>query len=346
LTHFRLAIVASIVAGVAFTQARAQTPPPQGTSVVIIPAVGGLQTPREVRVRNAPTGFAEVVTIIDPSGNQSASALFPDANNAVTVQLSPPGSWQPGLYRVVANAVDGTSTDAMFVAGDGKPILAEQPASPSPNSAFNFLVTGFAPHQMFDLAVTVTGGLGDHIMHGTADENGMASLFFWPEQIGMPFFPAGFYRASIAALDLQTTFVVGEHPISSNVTFAAPVAGSVEVHFQDYKAGRYLWAVLASMDGAVQREYLLGPTSPGGVLDANLHLGDLAAGRYLFSTPYDWGEANFAVPQATPAETVTPTATPKPTQTPTLTPSPTPKPTPVKKKCPKKGKVKKPCKKD
>ncbi|HLJ67932.1 MAG TPA: hypothetical protein VKX16_11285 [Chloroflexota bacterium] len=284
-----------------------------GVAVSVSPADGDATTPRDVTFSGLPAGSQPIAWLFDPTGNESPLPATADTTGAVSLHLTPPdGSWALGLYRVVVAQAGGDAVSATFAVSDGAPRLEEEPVLPSPTSAFSLIGTGFPPGQTIGLTLTLTGGFGDRPLRTTTDASGSFDTFVWPEQVGLPFFPAGQYRVRVGAFGLETSFWAREHPVSSTMTLDGPVSrsGSTTIHLRCYRRNRYVWAVYAGTNGAIEGQLLLGPTDSAGAVDASVDLSGLAPGTYLLATPYDWGETQFVVSAPTP--TATPTSTPRP----------------------------------
>lgn len=321
---------------------RAQSAVPPAPTISVTPVIGDLTSTHDVHIEHAPVGAALMV-LIDPDGNQTVYHEQTDPNGALDLTLAPSQSeWRIGLYRIALSLPAGASISAIFAAGNGQPYLFVGPNSPSPTSALNIVGIGLPPNTNLTLHLMLTGGnLGERDLHAPTDVNGIFSVYVWPGQVGVPFFPAGSYRVDVPEYSLSASFVAREHPLSATISIDDVVQPRVptQVHFIDYMAGRYIWGVYAGPDGVVGGEFLVGPTDVGGRLVSTLTFPDLGAGQAYVGTPYDWGEASFTMVEPTA------TATPKPTATARPTVTPTPKPKAVKRCCPSKKKCKQHAKK-
>ncbi len=329
--QFRLFLIAVLaVAALPFFHASAKsTASPE--ALAVLPAVGDLSTVHQVTVQRVPANSPVTVVLFDPAGNQAVQQRVADANGTLSLELKPAsGSWQTGIYRVVAAVAGQDSVSATFVAGDGQPHLLVGPDLPSPTSVFMLQGSGFPPGQAVHVVVALTGGLGERTVHATADAAGTFALYVWPEQFGFSFWSAGRYevRAQVGSGPaLSNVFYVREHPNGPAIDVPETVvAGNPsQVEFRHYPSVRYLWSVYADMSGTVVGEFLAGPTDGIGQVIGAEDFGGAASGTYLLATPYDWGETSFDAV----APTATPTPTPPPTAIPTVTPTPTMSPTPT-----------------
>lgn len=314
--------------------AQGQTTPPAAPTISISPAAGDIHTSHEVRIDNMPAG-APLLLLYAPDGSQTQLQPYA-ADGSYQVTLDPPSDgWAPGLYRVVLGLAGGAAISRTFTAGT-EPSLYVGPPSPSPTSVFNVVGTNLPPNTSVDVHLYLTGGIqGERVISATTDGAGAFSIYVWPLALGFPFFPAGIYRAALPAYNLSTEFTAREHPSSATIVADGPTTSGqpLTVHFTLYRPNRYLWGVYAPGNGAASGEFLVGPTSVSLEADASLALGQLQAGTYYLATPYDWGEASFAV-LAPPTDTPTDTPTATPTSTPTATPSPVPTPTARPKRSP------------
>jgi len=309
--------------------------------LAVLPAVGDLSTVHQVTLQHLAANSPVTVVLFDPAGNQEVQQRLADANGMLSLELQPAsGSWQAGIYRVVAAVAGQDSVSATFVAGDGQPHLLVGPDLPSPTSVFMLQGSGFPPGRTVDVIVALAGGLGERTVHATPDASGTFALYLWPEQFGFTFWSAGRYevRAQVGSgPTLSDVFYVREHPDGPAIDVPGTVvAGNPsEVEFRHYPSVRYLWSVYADMSGTILGEFLVGPTDGIGQVIGSASFGGAASGTYLLATPYDWGEASFeavaptATPTPTPSPSATPTVTPTPTTTPMLTMTPTPTITPL-----------------
>lgn len=341
-------LIGLLMSVLALASVSAQSAPPPLPVLTVTPEVGGPGTSHDVKGTGLPASTSLTVVVFDPAGLQSLVAVRTDAQGNFDITLRPPaGSWIVGLYRVVVSASSSRAVSAIFVATDGKARVYEQPVLPSPWSAFNIVAYGLPPGKPVDVVVVLTNIGGDYVLHHTADANGVVDAFLWPEQLGLPFWSAGIYGLRIPSVNVSGTFAVREHPAGPNISVRQPLQWGQQtwLTFTGYQPGRFLWAVYAGMDGSVLGEFLLGQADEGGGLNALIAFPDLPSGRYLFATPYEWGETNFVVQAPTPTATLTPTATETPTATATATATATPTRKPVShRKCTKKH-GKKHCKK-
>jgi hypothetical protein len=284
---------------------------------------------------------APLLLLYAPDGSQTM--LYPDSENGAYVATAnaPTGGWQPGLYRVVLGLGNGAAMSATFTAGTD-PALYVGPPSPSPTSVFNITGTNLPHGTTVNVHLFLTGGIqGEHIIPATTDANGAFSIYVWPQALGVPFFPAGSYLATLPDYGLTAPFTAREHPVSATMrTDSEIVSGQpIPLQFTLYATNRYLWGVYARDNGAAAGEFLAGPTDYAGTADLTLPLPALQSGTYYVATPYDWGETDFTVldpPTATPTETLVPTppatSTPKPrpTRTPTRVATRVPTKTPTR----------------
>ena len=335
--RFRLfLIVALAVMAVPFFHVSAQSTA-SPAALAVLPPVGDLSTVHQVTLQRVPANSPVTVVLFDPAGNQEVQQRVADANGTLSLELKPAsGSWQAGIYRVVAAVAGEDSVSATFVAGDGQPHLLVGPDLPSPTSVFMLQGSGFPPGQAVDLVVALTGGLGQRTVHATPDAAGTFALYVWPEQFGFLFWSAGRYEVRVqsgSGSALLDVFYVREHPDGPAIDVPETVvAGNPsQVEFRHYPSVRYLWSVYANMSGTVVGEFLAGPTDGIGQVIGSANFGGAAGGVYLLATPYDWGETSFeaVAPTATPTPTPSPTATPTVTPTPTMTPTPTVTPLPT-----------------
>lgn len=305
--------------------------------LAVLPAVGDRSTVHQVNLQRVPANSAVTVVLFDPAGNQEVRQRLAGANGTLSLELTPAGgSWQAGIYRVVAAVAGQDSVSATFVAGDGQPHLVVGPDLPSPTSVFMLQGSGFPPDRTVDVVVALAGGLGERTVHATSDASGNFALYLWPEQLGFSFWSAGRYevRAQVGSgATLSNVFYVREHPNGPAIDVPGTVvAGNPSrVEFRHYPSVRYLWSVYADMSGTVVGEFLVGPTDGIGQAIGSANFGGAASGTYLLATPYDWGESSFeaVAPTATPTPTPSPTATPTATSTLTMTPTPTITPLPT-----------------
>jgi hypothetical protein len=321
----RLPLIAALLLGLTLNISFAQSPP-TGPTIAISPPTAGQGVTRDVQLRGFTPGVTVTTVIFDPAGMQTVELLNTDSSGSAEMQLKPPnGSWTLGLYRVVAGTGGVGSVSGEFVASDGQPHLSEAEDSPSPFTAFNVQGSGLPPNSPEDITLYLAGQLGQRTFRVTTDDNGTLSLYVWPQQFGFAFFAAGTYRAVAPSLNLETDFIVREHPVSAFITVNGPVTpgAGTRIDFFSYVPGRYLWVVYGTSAGSPSGEALVGPTDVRGKAVATLPFDGLTPGDYLMATPFDWGEAAFNVvgPGATTTPIVTP-AKPTPTAAPTLTPAP------------------------
>ena len=309
----RLAVLALLLAAASLTPVLAESALSPVVALSVSPVVAGGTTPRVVRATGLQPSTLVLIVLLDPSGAEMVLQPSTDGNGALNVTLAPPASgWGHGWYRVVVSQGQGRAVSALFVVGDGGPGLAERPDLPSPWSAFNIVGSGLPANANVDLTLTLPAERGTYQFHGRTDDNGILSTYVWPEQVGVPFFEAGYYSVSIPTVGLTSSFVVREHPVGPGMSIPTVISGKpVSIQFGGYQPNRYLWGIYASPDGAVLGEFLVGVTNSGGLLQATVNLGDLAPGDYLMATPDDWGESSFMV--LAPASTPTATPTPRPT---------------------------------
>jgi len=333
--RFRLfLIVALAVTALPFFHVSAQSTA-SPAALAVLPAVGDLSTVHQVTLQRMPANSPVTVVLFDPAGNQEVQQRVADANGTLSLELKPAsGSWEAGIYRVVAAVVGQDSVSATFVAGDGQPHLLVGPDLPSPTSVFMLQGSGFPPSQAVDVVVALTGGLGERTVHATPDAAGTFALYLWPEQLGFSFWSAGRYQVRVqlgSGSTLSNVFYVREHPDGPAIDVPGTVvAGNPSrVEFRHYPAVRYLWSVYADMSGAVVGEFLVGPTDGIGQVIGSANFGGAASGTYLLATPYDWGETSFQALAPTATPTPTPSPSPTPTVTPTVTMTPTPTITPI-----------------
>lgn len=325
-----------ILGSIATVSAQSTPPPP---TISVSPDVASPTVSRDVHLTNLSAGERVLLVIFDPDGEQSVYTPQADSQGTVDLSISPPyGAWKEGVYRVVLSLPSGRAISATFAANDGEPHLYAGPGSPSPTSALVFSGTGFPAGVPVTVHLSPTGGhLAAIDLQVTPDANGTFVTYLWPDQLGVPFFPAGPYMAAVPAYGLDASFTVREHPASARVTLTSPdpvqPGQTAALRFQDYGQDRYLWGVVTGPGGT--DEFLVGPTDIQGALAAQVTVPDLGAGRYYLATPYDWGEASFDAVEPTPTATATATSTPRPTARPKPTPKPTAKPTRThnKKKC-------------
>ncbi len=305
--------------------------------LAVLPAVGDLSTVHQVTLQHLAANSPVTVVLFDPAGNQEVQQRLADANGTLSLELQPAsGSWQAGIYRVVAAVAGQDSVSATFVAGDGQPHLLVGPDLPSPTSVFMLQGSGFPPDKTVDLVVALASGLGERTVHATSDASGTFALYLWPEQLGFTFWSAGRYEVRVqlnSGSTLSNVFYVREHPDGPAIDVPETVvAGNPNrVEFRHYAPVRYLWSVYVDIRGSVVGEFLLGPTDGIGQVVGAEYFGGAAGGAYLLATPYDWGETSFeaVAPTATPSPTPSPSPTPTVTPTPTITPIPTSTATPT-----------------
>ncbi|MDQ2743370.1 MAG: hypothetical protein M3Z66_13905 [Chloroflexota bacterium] len=299
--------------------ALAQSPPGVPTAVMS-PTAGDVSTVHQFQVSNLPANTPVTVVLFDPAGQQVVTPVQTDASGSIAVTLRPPtGNWTVGLYRAAVGLPSGMSVSATFAVTDGKPHLLAEPLLPSPESALNFVGVGFPPNRQVTLELHLTGGqVGVHDLPVTADTDGSFSTLAWPEQFGLPYFAAGNYLVEAPSQGLSTPFTLREHPGSASINVDGPVPEGVDptLHFQYYRPGRYVWGVLADMQGNLAGQFLVGETDTAGNANLSLLVPILPSGQYLLATPYDWGEASFTVLAPTPTNTPAPppTSTPLPVQ--------------------------------
>jgi len=311
----RLALFAVLVALVplaSFAQVQSQLP----AVVTILPRDGSATTPHLVHVRNLSPEADQTVVLIDPQGGEQVVSAHTDALGEFEVTFNPPTvGWTTGMYRVVVKLPGGGAVSNTFVSNDGKSHLFAEPYLPSPTSAFMFVVTGVPPNINFRVLVSLTGGQeGQRELRATSDSVGLALVYVWPQQFGLPFFAAGSYQVQAPDLGLVTPFTVREHPSSATISAGgSPVAGSQDpVHLQLYHPGRYVWGIARGAPEGQITEFLAGPVDDRGTADASVQIPTDAATVAYIATPYDWGETTVQVVQptvtSTPATTVTPTS--------------------------------------
>lgn len=327
--------LAALLVGLSLAHVSAQSPAPAAPQLSLSPASAGLDAARVVQGQGFPANVQLLGILIDPGGGEIVLRPYTDGTGSFQMALTPgPSGWSAGLYRVAMGLADGAAVSATFTASDGSPHLFAEPNLPSPTSAFIFVGTGLPPNTEMGPQVALAGGnLGSRELHVTTDANGSFSTYLWPDEAGTPFFPTGAYQVALPAYGLQATFWVREHPDSATISLpgTVQVGESTPLQFTHYTAHRMLWGVYAGRDGKAGGEFLIGPTDAAGDISTALTIPDLGPGPYYIATPYDWGEASFAVvePTATPTATATATNTPLPTATrrPRRTATPTPRAT-------------------
>lgn len=319
-----------LVFSLADTFAQSVSPSSGSPSLAVSPSVAGLDVARDVHLQNFPATTVLTVVLIDPHGGEVVLHPGTDAQGDGQLHLTPPDSgWMVGVYRVAAALPGGRAVSATFVAGDGKPHLVEEQyeswQTACPLCAFHIVGFGLPPSQDMDLNLALAGLIGSRTYHLHTSADGTLTLFIWPEQFSLGFFPVGTYRAELPSQGITSYFIVWEHPVAPTIQVLAPAAGGdTPVRFTQYPTGRYIWGIFARFDGTVEGETLVGPAALlHGEVDASVDFGNLPGGTYLMATPYDYGETQFTAldPTATPTATATPTPTPTATATPTATPA-------------------------
>ncbi len=328
-------IVALGVTALPFFHVAAKSAGPSA-ALAVLPAVGGLTTVHQANLQGAPSNSPVTLVLFDPSGNQEVQQRLADATGTLSLELKPPsGSWQAGIYRLVAAVAGQDSVSATFVAGDGQPHLVVGPDLPSPTSVFMLQGSGFPPHAAVDLVVALASGLGERTVRATPDASGTFVVYVWPEQLGFSFWSAGRYEVRTklgSGSTLSYAFYIREHPNGPAIDVPGTVVAGKpnQVEFRHYEPVRYLWSVYADATGTVVGEFLSGPTDGIGQSVGAGYFSGVAGGTYLLATPYDWGETSFEAIAPTATPTLTPSPSPTFTVTPTPTPTMTPTPTPTR----------------